>query len=331
MLCVGLFAGWWHEFLYPHGCFPFRSYPIHLSFDDGPVDNGATETVLNALDQENVVATFFVSGEQLVDETTYLANLQELVIGSNIAGVEIETVSRNIKRSGDYISKRFKLLDRMVTSGHLIASHSFFHVPHNLWSSIIENGEVSQNANKNRGYFRSESAMKRNVSLGKKVLEKYLVSPVNFIRMPFGAGTRSHNMSSNMKNANLSVAQAIGSEGFRHIGLNIDPRDWWLSRLQVHPETGEPLTPELKDRLLINQLLEKICETRGGIVAFHDIEQLTARFIQSWIQKIRRAGHHFVSLEAIAPRCFSPVTLQALRGNIEFHPDGKLKQCWQKR
>ena len=333
-LIVGsvLFTLWWHQSLYPRGCFPFKRYPIHLTFDDGPVDNGTTSAVLNALNTEHVLATFFVSGEQLVDETTYMATLQELVPDFGAEGARIETVSRGIvDHQENFVSKRFDLLDRMLASGHLIASHSFLHIPHNLWSSNLKNGQVSEKTIKTRGSFKSESAMSRNIYLGKKVLEKYLNPFSQFIRMPFGAGIRSNNLSADAEDINRSIALAFRSQGFQHIGLDIDSRDWKLNRLHIHPETGETLTFESKNQLLISRLLGKICETRGGIIAFHDIEELTGRYIRSWIKNIRIAGHYFVSLKDIAPRCFESNTPPSLSENIEFHPDGKLKQCWQSR
>ena len=76
-----------------------KTYPIHLTFDDGPhVKN--TPKVLDALDKHNIKATFFV-------------------VGSNLVGD-----SRVNQR------KKIEIMNRIKNSGHPIGSHSFKHELH---------------------------------------------------------------------------------------------------------------------------------------------------------------------------------------------------------
>lgn len=82
-----------------YSCPQGQTYPIHLTFDDGPhISN--TPKVLDALDKHQLKASFFLVGENLVNQTP--ANLR----------------------------KKQEILERMKRAGHPIGSHSFKHVLH---------------------------------------------------------------------------------------------------------------------------------------------------------------------------------------------------------
>ncbi len=70
-----------------------KTYPIHLTFDDGP-RVGTTAAILDALKKHNVKATFFVVGDRLEH------------------GAPLE---------------HFRMIRRIRAEGHLLGSHSYHH------------------------------------------------------------------------------------------------------------------------------------------------------------------------------------------------------------
>ncbi|WP_413577557.1 polysaccharide deacetylase family protein [Bdellovibrio sp. HCB290] len=80
-------------------CSGGKSYPVHLSFDDGPSPT-ITPRVLDILKKANIKATFFISTESLV------------------------------KGKPKDINARKELIERMKREGHTIGSHSYAHIEH---------------------------------------------------------------------------------------------------------------------------------------------------------------------------------------------------------
>jgi peptidoglycan/xylan/chitin deacetylase (PgdA/CDA1 family) len=73
-----------------------KTYPVHLTFDDGPIA-GRTEKVLAALKKHEVPATFFVVGNLLESSKSHGA---------------------------------IRILRKIKAEGHMIGSHSYEHVTH---------------------------------------------------------------------------------------------------------------------------------------------------------------------------------------------------------
>lgn len=86
-----------------YACANGATYPIHLTFDDGPAP-GRTELVLAALKKHEVTATFFVNGDRL-------------------------TPSSN--RS---YQKNIRTLRKIIDAGYPIGSHGFHHEHHSKMS-----------------------------------------------------------------------------------------------------------------------------------------------------------------------------------------------------
>lgn len=80
-----------------HSCSDGKSYPVALTFDDGP-NPALTKRVLDTLKKHKAPATFFVLGDQFPTEA---AKKQKLPI-----------------------------LERMLAEGHIIGSHTYHHWPH---------------------------------------------------------------------------------------------------------------------------------------------------------------------------------------------------------
>ena len=77
-----------------------KSYPVTLTFDDGP-KSGLTPKVLDILKEENIKATFFVLGENFPGGKSNPAN-----------------------------KEAYALLDREKAEGHYIGSHTYHHLEH---------------------------------------------------------------------------------------------------------------------------------------------------------------------------------------------------------
>ncbi|MEK2690215.1 polysaccharide deacetylase family protein [Bdellovibrio sp. GT3] len=80
-------------------CKGSKSYPVHLTFDDGP-DLEHTPQILDVLKRNGIKATFFISADKLVE-----GKPQE-------------------------IAARKALIERARNEGHTIGSHSFEHIEH---------------------------------------------------------------------------------------------------------------------------------------------------------------------------------------------------------
>jgi hypothetical protein len=53
-------------------------------------------------------------------------------------------------------------------------------------------------------------------------------------------------------------------------------------------------------------MLKQICQSKGGIILFHDIQSFTVDNLKSWIQAIKTAGHQIVSLDKHVPQVKGP-------------------------
>lgn len=86
-----------------HPCPNGESYPVHLTFDDGP-KFPETEQILDELKSRGIKATFFLS----------MSHFQSLLNGAPSSETQ----------------KMLKLVKRMKEEGHSIGSHSFDHIEH---------------------------------------------------------------------------------------------------------------------------------------------------------------------------------------------------------
>lgn len=130
---------------------------VALTFDDGP-DSIRTPKVLNILREYNVPACFFC-------------------IGHKVAGNE-------------------KLLQQIISEGHLIGNHSFSHA----------NGFPAYSLPK----------MKKDLQTCQSALERVTSQPIKLFRPPFGVTTPT-------------LAKAVHQLGYRSIGWNIRTLDTCLT------------------------------------------------------------------------------------------------------
>ncbi len=96
-----------------------KSYPVHLTFDDGP-QLPETELILDILKKNHVKATFLVTME----------HFPSLAVGKQPTEEEL---------------KLLKLIERMKLEGHTVGSHSYEHIPH---SESSEKPKIQANLEK---------------------------------------------------------------------------------------------------------------------------------------------------------------------------------------
>lgn len=176
--------------------------------------------------------------------------------------------------------KKFEILDRIKAEGHYIGSHTYDHIQHNSSSY-------------------SESGVRANIMKSSPMLEEYL-SPI--LRLPYGAGSfRSSNATIQARND--KVMATVKEAGFKHVGWHIDTEDWKVSARPT----------------LVPRMLKQICQSKGGIVLFHDIQANTVANLKSWIQAIKAEGHEIVGLENFIPEVKGPFPPE----NCDLDPSGK--------
>lgn len=101
-------------------CSNGQSYPVHLTFDDGPAIP-QTLQILDILKRNNIKATFFLSFDKFPN----------LAKGKSPSKREVELM---------------KVVDRIKSEGHTVGSHSYSHIDHAVptnQSQILANLEAS--------------------------------------------------------------------------------------------------------------------------------------------------------------------------------------------
>jgi peptidoglycan/xylan/chitin deacetylase (PgdA/CDA1 family) len=312
-------------------CFLSEEFKLHLTFDDGPTDTGTTKDVLSALNDHGVRATFFIEGDRLdidgLDPDRITPHPFTPIISPGFEKYKYEKLS-----SRERVNLRKELLNEIHSSGHLIGSHTFNHHVHNLWANTNEElEELRSNESSKRFYFESKNAMIENLKKGKEVIGDYLTDEVLFIRLPFGAGSFSHKNNPLKKERNSVVARQFYSLNFSHIGWDIDSLDYSFNQLVINKKTGDKFNVDMKYDLITEHLANEICKKKGGIVLFHDIYPITAKFLGRWIKELKAAGHQFVSLKELHPSCFDVGEFSVLKKEPRFLENGVLKQCWKRK
>lgn len=200
------------------------------------------------------VAITFDDGPHAANTSKVLAALKTkrtpgtfFVLGSNFEGS---------KKTGSY-----NTLQQILDEGHTIGSHTYSHIAH----TKVPLAKAKQNIDK-----------------ATEAFGEYVTS---ILRLPYGDGS-SFNDDLDGANATKPVIKLVNKAGFRHVGWDIDTRDW-------HPQ----------DRLkLPGRMLEQICARKGGVILFHDIQTNTANKIGNWIDAIHDSGHKIVKLSEIKNR-----------------------------
>lgn len=172
---------------YQQQCATLDKYPIHLSFDDGPADT--TAHILDVLKKENIKATFFVIANK-IDCPVYQKACQ--------AGKQQACQDEQLCQSNRQI------LQRVKDEGHMIGSHSYYHVHHSKLSA---------------------TQLQQHIQRSKTVLAPYFTTNPPLFRLPYGDGW--FNLQTQPQ-----VLQELKRQGFKHIAWEMSAYDWRVADQQ---------------------------------------------------------------------------------------------------
>jgi len=222
-----------------------KSYDVYLTFDDGP-HPVLTPRILDILKEEEVKATFFVMGYRFKNGKIQNPN-------------------------------PFEILDRMKKEGHVIGSHTQYHIKHN---NIKDDDEITKKPSDPKDFLGPFT--RRQVF--ENILKPYSNSDFQsyltpLVRLPYGAG-KIKSTDPTVQAKNDWVMNVLATSKLGHVLWNIDAEDW---NVQKQP-------------FLLESMLKQICRKKGGVVIFHDTESNTAENLKTWIQKIKSEGHKIIPL-----------------------------------
>lgn len=313
----------------PFRCLFSRSYKLHLTFDDGPMDTGTTRDVLNTLKTNSIQGTWFIQGDRLIEEIMDPERVDTNLSHTPKDFPEFAKYTFKEKPTAQRRTERMVLLGEIKDEGHLIGTHTLVHKIHNSWPDTDVELERFKKEKYWRLYFESDEAMKGNILKGIRVLEEALGQKVDFIRLPYGAGALPTKVGTPAREKSEKVARVFSDLGLAHIGWNVDSMDYEIGKQTEDQDTKAQLTTRDRYERLTNQLASEICKNGGGIILFHDNYQVAATYLPQWIPMIFEAGHAFVGLKELQPRCFDVNFLDKLRKNISYDErTGALTQCW---
>ena len=143
---------------------------------------------------------------------------------------------------------------RIAERGHLIGNHSHHHAP---MDGLLDD------------FFRSDV-----VDAQKKILAATGVDPRPLFRCHFGAGMDDSR-----------VLGLLGELGYRHVGWDVEPRDW---------EAGREPTE------LVSRVLAGVRERDEAIILLHGWPGVTGRALPRLLDALVAAGAEFVTVDELS-------------------------------
>lgn len=263
---------------------------ILLTFDDGPVlgrngEKGKTQKVLDALRNEQVPSTFFISTHRLE------------------------------KDNSTDLNKKKDLLARMYREGHAVASHTHEHKAHDFRCTSAGCGYELTASESRRQIERSVSLLRR-FSDGNFDKQKHLL-----VRFPYGRGAITNSKEMNMmiqsgrriegstfaeqlayyREHGQALSRASESN-LSHMGWNHDARD--------ATSDYNPISNIRNRSRYIEDNLYNLCRNRAKniITLFHDVKEINSleskyghgqTVIQEMIAKSKCLGFTFVDQDTL--------------------------------
>ena len=143
---------------------------------------------------------------------------------------------------------------RIVEAGHLVGNHSHHHAP---MDGLLDD------------FFRADV-----LDAQQRILEATGVDPRPFFRCPFGSGMDDPRV--------LGLLEELG---YRHVGWDVDPRDW--------EERREPAE-------LATRVLEGVREREEAIVLLHGWPGVTGDALPRLLESLVGAGAEFATVDRLA-------------------------------
>jgi peptidoglycan/xylan/chitin deacetylase (PgdA/CDA1 family) len=168
----------------------------------------------------------------------------------------LETLARASARATFFLQGRWvranpELARRIAAAGHAVGNHSNYHAP----MDALSDGWLQADVEKAEQTIRTATG----------------VDPRPWFRCPFGSGADDPR-----------VLEALAELGYRHVGWDVDPRDW---------EDGRTV-----DELVGSVLAEVERSEREAIVLLHTWPTVTAEALGPLLVRLRDAGAELVAV-----------------------------------
>jgi peptidoglycan/xylan/chitin deacetylase (PgdA/CDA1 family) len=163
---------------------------------------------------------------------------------------------------------------RIVPAGHLVGNHSHYHARMPLLSATG---------------FRSDVR-----TAGTIIEDRLGVDPRPWFRCPFGAGADRPR-----------VHERLAALGYRDVGWDVDPRDWFVRRPRPLAESVHQRAVERGD---------------GAILLFHGWPAVTPLALPELIDRLRDDGAEFVRIDALPELPVSPAEPAGVATALEAAP-----------
>lgn len=163
-------------------------------------------------------------------------------------------------------AQNLEMLKELKQNGFRIASHTFHHIPH-------------------RDLKFSEQQIRDNLTKSLRPPLDELFDRPELVRMPYGQCWYRESGPS-FKARCQRVMDQVSANDQIHVGWNVDSEDW--KRLPQKPGELQPM---------LDAVSRELCEGNGGVVLFHDIQNVTVNHLACIIDELKGAGIEFVGIE----------------------------------
>lgn len=176
------------------------------------------------------------------------------VEGSILTALEAAGVRATFFLQGRWARAHADVARRIVEAGHLVGNHSHHHAP---MDGLLDD------------FFRADV-----LDAQQRILEATGVDPRPLFRCPFGSGMDDPR-----------VLALLGELGYRHVGWDVDPRDW---------EEGREPTE------LVTRVLEGAREREEAVVLLHGWPGVTGEALPRLLGELAAGGAEFATVEELA-------------------------------
>lgn len=168
------------------------------------------------------------------------------------------------------IKNKDVILNRIRSEGHTLASHTYDHKSHTCGGRLAPAF--------------SPAEAKKDLERARGGMDSLFTS--NLFRFPYGRGWLYEPA---CPGARVPVMEHAHKLGMEHLGWDIDSQDYMTNPPFFKPGAS-----------IIPGILKQICQSKGGVILFHDINPWTSRNLGKVIRAIKDAGHRLTTLDKIS-------------------------------
>jgi peptidoglycan/xylan/chitin deacetylase (PgdA/CDA1 family) len=176
------------------------------------------------------------------------------VEGRILSALEAAGIRATFFLQGRWARAYADLARRIAEPGHLVGNHSHHHAP---MDGLLDD------------FFRADV-----LDAQQRIIEATGVDPRPLFRCPFGSGMEDPR-----------VLRLLDELGYRHVGWDVDPRDW---------EEGR----EAAD--LVTRVLEGVRARKEAVVLLHGWPGVTGEALPRLLEELVAAGADFATVDELA-------------------------------